>query len=94
MLCIIIKNKLHYEKLHVHFGCILILSNDVFHGGCMGSPGSFRFHVEIKVQNKRGSERLMRNFYEWTSQFYESFPSIEIGAKPIVNDEIENILKK
>ena len=94
MLRIVIENKLHYEKSHLSFRCMLILSDDVFHGGCMGSSGSFRFHFTIKDQNERASKRLIRNFDEWTSHFYEEFPSIEISGKPTATDGIEKNINK
>ena len=56
MFHIVIENKLYYEKSHVSFGQMLILSDDVFHGGYMGSRSSFCFHFTIKDQNKRASE--------------------------------------
>ena len=89
MLHIIIENKLHYEKLYVPFGCMLILNDDIFHGGCMGSAGSFRFNFAIKDQNKCASKRLLRNFDEQISHFNEKFPSTKISGKLSVTDEIE-----
>ena len=56
MFHIVIENKLYYEKSDVSFGQMLILSDDAFHGGYMGSRGYFCFHFTIKDQNKRASE--------------------------------------
>ena len=46
------------EHIYVPFGYMLILSDDVVHGGCLGNYGSFRFHFPLKQLNKRAQEKL------------------------------------
>ena len=53
----IINNKLHHEQIHMPFGCMLTLSDDVVHGGCLDNCGSFRFHFALKQLNKRAQEK-------------------------------------
>ena len=59
MLCTLTYEYFHFEKSHVSFGHMLILSDDLVHGGCLGSHGSFRFHFTIKDLESRGCERLV-----------------------------------
>ena len=58
MVCNMINDKLHYEQICVPFGCMLILSDDAVHGGCLGNCGSFRFHFDLKQLDKRAQEKL------------------------------------
>ena len=53
-----INNKLHYEQTYAPFGYLLMLSDDVVHGGCLGNYGSFHFHFSLKQLNKRAQEKL------------------------------------
>ena len=56
MLCKIIYGKSHYEKVHLLFGCMLILTNEAWYGGCLGSCGSFCFHFTLKDSDSLGIE--------------------------------------
>ena len=81
MICKMINNKLHYEQIYVPFGCMLPLSDDVVHGGCLGNYGSFRFHFALKQLNKRAQEKLHHDDEAITKQFYKEFPDVAKDQK-------------
>ena len=98
MLYAIIDEEFYCEKLRVPFGFMLILSDDVIHGGCMGSYGSLRFHFAIKDLSKRGSERLLNKNEDTKKHFYQVFPEIAPNKKNLVIDTIfektDKVIKK
>ena len=58
MLHKIIDGKFYCENFHLPFGCMLILTNEACHGGCLGSCGSFRSRFALKDSDDLGIERL------------------------------------
>ena len=77
MLCIAVDSAFYYEKPHLPFGRMLILSNDVAHSGCLGSCGSFCFQLEIKDLKRRGAECLVHQSDELEEFFHNAFLKIE-----------------
>ena len=94
MLCKVIYEKLHYEKLNIPFGHVLSLSDDVYHGGCIGWYGSFRFHFAIKNKYSRAEELLVKNIAYLKTLFYQAFTSITKIQLSLVTPEIDSIIKK
>ena len=66
----VIYDKPHYENFHVPFGHVLILSDKIYHGCCLGSYGSFMFHFNIKNKCSRAEERLIKNIAYLKTPFY------------------------
>ena len=91
MLHKIIDGKLCCEKVHLPFGCILILTDEACHGGRIGSHGSFRFHFSLKDRCGLGIERLTSDKDYLKKSFYEAFPAIGDSLDRLVNPSIETL---
>ena len=76
MLHKIVDEKLHCKKFHLLFGCVLIITNEACHGGCLNSHSSFRFHFTLKDSDSLGIERLISDKDHWKKIFNEAFLNI------------------
>ena len=69
-------------------GYMLMLSDDLIHGGCLGNYDLFRFHLALKQLNKRAQEKLFHDNDDVIKKNYKEFPDVALGKKNSVTDSM------